>query len=255
MSLLCEESVGEFSVVRAPFSRGPDNSQSCFFAFTTLAQRTDGSRASFREGIDEQARRELEAALFPLSLTWLSLQHADRVFVGQRDGSRVPCFDAAIVETAGCAIAFTTADCLPIVLVSKSQGLIAGIHAGWRGIAKEVIENCCKQFILSCGGSMPGDTQAWIGPSIGSADYEVDGLTKSELLAGPQVLIDHFSPTSPGHFLADLPAIARAKLDAAGIPAERIFAQQGSTLLDARFHSARRDGEPSGRMATVTGKT
>ena len=61
------------------------------------------------------------------------------------------------------------------------------------------------------------------------------------------------SSTAPGHFLADLQAITKAKLNAAGVASERISSQGESTLTNERYHSARRDGESSGRMATVVG--
>jgi len=137
--------------------------------------------------------------------------------------------------------------------VSESAGIIAGIHAGWRGLAKGVIENCCEQFGSLNNGELPLDTQAWIGPAIAAADYEIDSSTRDQLLASASVSIEHFSPTEPGHFLADLPAMARAKLVASGVAAERIFAQTSSTFTEGKYHSARRDGEASGRMATVAG--
>ena len=277
------DSVGDFLVVRAPFTCGAGGDRSRFIAFTTLAQRVDGSVASFRMGTQEQARRELEAALEPLELTWLNLEHEAEVVlistdmtkgagavvspdkpasdwdgkpansireVELRSGKNA---DAGIVCTPGCAVAFTTADCLPIVLVSESCNLIAGIHAGWRSIAKRVIENCCTRFIDCCGGSMPEDAKVWIGPTIQAADFEIDEITRTQLLASPSVSAGHFSPTSPGHFLADLSAMAIAKFGASGVLEEDIEIQLGSTFSDLRFHSARRDKNASGRMATVVG--
>ncbi|MCL2530221.1 MAG: polyphenol oxidase family protein [Coriobacteriia bacterium] len=238
-----------FLVEKAAFSVAPSHR---FIAFTTLSECKDGSRASFAEGIEEQARRELEVALMPLGVTWLSLQHGADVILISDKQSPVS-VDAAIVDTPGFAVAFTTADCLPVVLVSESCGLIAGIHAGWRGVARGVIENCCAELATLNDGQMPLDTLAWIGPAIKAADYEVDATTREELLASASVSGEHFSPTKPGHFCADLPAMALAKLKAAGVAAERISVQPQSTFTETKYHSARRDGVTSGRMATVVG--
>ena len=258
-----------------------------FVAFTTLAERSSGGVASFREDSEEDARRELEVSLAPLKLTWLSLEHAgvvaqiptnsfehephlresfsdesrargitaDAGLVDALEVNRARRIkaDAGLVGTPGHAFAFTTADCLPIVLVSKKHMLIAGIHAGWRGLAKDVIENCCQAFAARFGGTMPEDVQGWIGPAIAARDYEVDSSTRQTLLASPQVSVEHFSPTRLGHFLADLRAMAVAKLTAMGLPSESIAICPGSTFADTRYHSARRDGEASGRMATVVG--
>ena len=308
--MLRKEHIGDFLVEFPPFVQTDGFTQTTgFFAFTTLAQRKDGTDASFRTDENQQARRELEAVLAPLNLTWLALDHGDHVVdiplvldcvvdektdvkavhadvakvcsllhadvskvrvdtakvssPGHANASKVNIdtatvctlhhADAAIVCSPGHAAAFTTADCLPVILLSESCGCIVGIHAGWRGIAKGVIENSCERLMRECGGRMPEDIQAWFGPAIASRDYEIDESTRTQLCASPHVGMEHFTPTSPGHFLADLPAIARSKLEAYSIPSGRIITHVESTFGDTRYHSARRDGDKSGRMATVFG--
>ncbi|MDR1713997.1 MAG: hypothetical protein LBR39_07610, partial [Coriobacteriales bacterium] len=46
-------------------------------AFTVAALRSDGTVADFTAGsaVGEASRRELEAELSPLSVTWLALEH------------------------------------------------------------------------------------------------------------------------------------------------------------------------------------
>lgn len=60
-------------------------------------------------------------------------------------------------------LAIKTADCLPIVIIGKSG--VANIHAGWRGLAEEIIlndeiKNIEPEIIL-------------IGPHISAVNYEV----------------------------------------------------------------------------------
>lgn len=250
------ETVGKFLVITPAFSAADG-----LFAFTTLAQQQDGSVASFKARHDEASRRELEAALAPLQLSWLKLEHANRV-------ARIPeelqdpeslkaqaqsiFADAVIIARPGYTAAFTTADCLPIIIASQGQQLIAGIHAGWRGIASGVISNCCAEFIHASGG-LPPDTQVWIGPSIAAKDYEIDADTRRLLLKNPLLNTGQLSPARPGHYFADLRAMACTQLEAAGIKPEWISVQPVSTYAESRFHSARRDGDKSGRMATVIG--
>ncbi|MCL2807517.1 MAG: polyphenol oxidase family protein [Coriobacteriia bacterium] len=280
--------LGDFWVVMPPFLQDNGGLDDSFIAFTTLAHRCCGRMASFREGTEDSARFELGDAIAPVSLSWLSLEHgalvalppygnrtvrSDACAADRADARAADCAahcadaraadrsvdhanaraDAAIVDTSGTAVAFTTADCLPIILASKSHVMIAGIHAGWRGIARGVIENCCLSFAKRCGGQMPADTQAWIGPAIKAADFEVSTSTRTELMNSPSVKSAHFSLTRPGHYLADLLAMSVAKLKASGIALDNITSWQGSTFSDLRCHSARRDGESSGRMATVIG--
>jgi YfiH family protein len=256
--MTAHDCIGEFLVVRAPFDSTAAVSEGSFVAFTTLTQRIDGSGASFKMEAEERARRELEAALSPLTFSWLTLEHGSRVVEipftpGSTGVGDAIAADAAVVSALGSAVAFTTADCLPVILASKSSGRIAGIHAGWRGIARGVLEESCLCFTALCGERMPKDAEAWVGPAIQAKDYEIDDDTRRQLLESPFVRADHFFPTQPRHFLADLPAMARAKLEAAGIAAERINVHAKSTFSDSRYHSARRDEKRSGRMATVVG--
>ena len=60
-----------------------------------------------------------------------------------------------------------------------------------------------------------------------------------------------FAPTRPGHWLADLPALARRRLVSAGMAAADIHGGDLCTIEDpGRFFSHRRDGR-SGRIATI----
>ena len=275
--------IGDFLMVQPPFDDWKG-----FLAFTILALRPDGTSVSFKAVVDEVSRRELEAALAPVRLTWLSLEHGNKVVeIAPRDAMfeepstsfaspvqpapanpPIPFFpstspapsipfspkaDAGVVCTPGYAVALTTADCVPIIVASAACRKISVIHAGWRGIAAGVIEACCSSFISCCGGTLPEDTKAWIGPAIAGSDYEVADETRSLLLQSPSVRPEHFVPTTIGHCLADLPAMAQAKLEATGISADGIFMYPASTISDTQFHSARRDGEAAGRMATVVG--
>ena len=222
--------------------------------FTTLAQRCDGTPASFMKEVEEKSRRELEAALAPLQLVWLTLEHGAHVVepgaAGEQGSVQA---DAAIVHTPGHAVAFTTADCLPVVMVSASHLIIAAIHAGWRGIASGIIENCCARFVALCHGSMPADIQVWIGPAIAACDYEIDDATRTALSGSAHVDETHFTPTRHGHYLADLSAMVHAKLEAVGVGSSKISCYPKSTFSHPQLHSARRDGDTSGRMATVVG--
>ena len=58
-----------------------------------------------------------------------------------------------------------------------------------------------------------------------------------------------FVATRPGHWLVDLPMLARRRLKAAGV--REVFGGSEDTIADAgRFFSHRRDGR-TGRMATL----
>jgi len=87
---------------------------------------------------------------------------------------------------------------------------------------------------------------AWLGPAIGGEVYEVGDEVRDALLAGP-VPAGALRPSPAGRWLADLTAIARARLRAAGVGA--VHGGGPCTYRDAaRFFSYRRDGV-TGRMA------
>ncbi|MDD2797899.1 MAG: peptidoglycan editing factor PgeF [Bacteroidales bacterium] len=80
--------------------------------------------------------------------------------------------DAIITASSQVCIGVTTADCVPILLYDPIQGVVASIHAGWRGTVKSIagktVQKMCARF-----GSNSSDILAIIGPSIGPDVYEV----------------------------------------------------------------------------------
>jgi YfiH family protein len=234
-------------------------------AFTTRARR-GGRPLSFAATEGEANRRELEQALTPLHVTWLTLEHGTKIALLNSNNAEdvrgapitpercSPIADAAIVVSPGTAVAFTTADCLPIVCADTRDHVVAGIHAGWRslaaGIIERTVESLCERY-----GVQPETLEVWIGPAIAREDYEVGSDVRDALLARPAVTSAHFSrsPNDATRWCADLPGAATSILMSLGIPALAIERHPESTRQSPLLHSARRDGAQSGRMATVVG--
>lgn len=104
---------------------------------------------------------------------------------------------------------------------------------------------------------VPNDLVAWLGPSIGRHVYEVgpevragfDHLNESEVDSA-------FTPSDAreGHWLADLPELAKGALCRAGVT--RIMGEQHCSYTQVdQYFSHRRDGYPTGRMATLVWRT
>ncbi|MEP5766319.1 MAG: peptidoglycan editing factor PgeF [Halieaceae bacterium] len=157
--------------------------------------------------------------------------------------------DAVLSRRAGLGCRIVTADCLPILLSNLAGTEVAAVHAGWRGLAAGVIENCVVGME-----SAATQLMAWIGPAISQPAYEVGAEVREALLAGPS------GPGSAGldacflprgdKFLADLPALARLRLQGLGV--EQVFGGDLCTWSDpASFHSFRRDGAAAGRIASM----
>ena len=68
-------------------------------------------------------------------------------------------------------LAILTADCVPIVLHDPVAGVLACVHAGWRGTVAGV--SAAALAAMQALGSRPSDVIAGIGPAIAAARYQV----------------------------------------------------------------------------------
>ena len=200
------------------------------------------------------ANRSRLRAHLPADPVWLSQVHGVRVIDPARHESAAtpPEADAARTCNAGTPCAVLTADCLPVLLCDHGGGAlateVAAIHAGWRGLADGVIEATAAAMQ-----TRSQDWLAWIGPCIGPAAFECGEDVLAAFCSGHPEARAAFRPhpESPGKWLGDLPAIARQRLVALGVPAAAIHGGEFCTVSDAaRFYSFRRDGV-TGRMASV----
>ena len=82
-----------------------------------------------------------------------------------------PVADALFSRGVQGAIAVITADCLPVLVASVDQPLVAAIHAGWQGLKAGILGHSISRLEKE-GASLTGLRIA-IGPSIGPCCYEV----------------------------------------------------------------------------------
>lgn len=198
------------------------------------------------------ANRRVLAGMLPGGsvLHWLDQAHGANV-VQAPWGDSEPEADASWSRTAGQACVVMTADCLPVLFCCRAGTAVAATHAGWRGLLAGVLESTIAAL-----GVKPGELLAWMGPAIGPAAFEVGEEVRDSFLAAALPAVRDstdgcFLPSSanPGHFFADLYALARLRLHSAGLG--QVFGGNFCTVTDAdRFFSYRRDGQ-TGRMASV----
>ena len=161
-------------------------------------------------------------------------------------GDDEPEADAAVTGVAGVVLAILTADCLPVVFAAKDGSEIAAAHAGWPGLSQGMLE-----ATLAAMRTPPADVLAWIGPCAGPARYEVGRNVFDAFVSHDAAAVSAFVATREGHWLADLPALARRRLIAAGMSMADIHGGTWCTMSEPdRFFSHRRDGR-SGRIATL----
>lgn len=80
--------------------------------------------------------------------------------------------DALISDDPAVAIAVRAADCVPLLMADRARGVVAAVHAGWRGtcagVAIAAIDALGREF-----GTRPADLVVAVGPSIGPCCYDV----------------------------------------------------------------------------------
>ena len=88
--------------------------------------------------------------------------------------------DALITNVKKIALGVLVADCVPVLIYDKNLKIISAIHAGWKGVYKEIIKKVVKFLIKK--GSNTKNLVAVIGPSISEKSYEVQKDFKSKFL-------------------------------------------------------------------------
>jgi YfiH family protein len=166
--------------------------------------------------------------------------------------------DGAYTRVSGLACTVMVADCLPILLCDALGTQVAAVHAGWRGLAGidgiGVLEQAIEQFRPVA----PVEYErsaieliAWLGPCIGPQAFEVGVDVRDAFVRTTPQATECFQPIPCGKWLADLPALARQRLQQLGIA--QVFGNDSSPSWctvgnPLRFFSHRRD-RVSGRQA------
>lgn len=176
--------------------------------------------------------------------------HGTQVLNLEEGLSDLPPADAAVTTRPGIACTVLVADCLPVLFTDRDGRGVAAAHAGWRGLAAGVLENTVAA-LRKVTGVPPEQLLAWLGPCIGPSAFEVGPDVLAAFGASPERPGGRFVPsTRPDgtpRWLADLPGLARDRLQAMGLTS--ITDSGLCTVSDAsRFFSFRRDGL-TGRMA------
>lgn len=175
---------------------------------------------------------------------WLSQTHSNRVHVARsRPEPAQPIeADASITRERGLACAVLTADCVPILLCADDGQEVAAVHAGWRGLDSGIVENTVAAMQTPV-----TRLQAWIGPCIHHANYEIGDALYARLCATDphraQCCVRHGE-----RWHLDLVRWSELSLRTSGV--DSVSVSGLCVHDDQRFFSYRRDGV-CGRMAAL----
>jgi YfiH family protein len=183
--------------------------------------------------------RRLEAA------TGLGFARVRQVHGAEVLEAEAPCLprreaDAVLSRRPGLAACVAVADCVPVLLADPAAGLVAAVHAGWRG----TLARAAAAGVEALRRAGASGLVAAIGPSIGPCCYQVSEALAADFEAAFGEGVVRRGPGGPR---LDLWAANARTLAEAGVGrVERL--DRCTACEPGRFFSHRRDGGRTGRM-------
>jgi hypothetical protein len=227
----------------------------CAFTSTRIGGVSRGAYESFNlaahvgddaDAVTQNRAQLRQTARLPAEPLWLNQVHGNEIVLAGSGAfsTGTPDADGVISRDGGAVLGILTADCLPIVICSRTGPALAALHCGWRSLAAGIVERAVARLATP-----PDDLLAWLGPAITQPAFEVGDEVRDLFLAGVEDATDCFMANDNDRWQADLPGLARLYLAAAGVldVADSALCTFGDR---ERFFSYRRDGQ-CGRMATV----
>ncbi|BAP55764.1 multi-copper polyphenol oxidoreductase, laccase [Thioploca ingrica] len=199
-------------------------------------------------GDDAQAVANNRAILvqtlkLPTEPIWLNQVHGTQAIAAQ-PAQLNGIADATYTNQAGQICVVLTADCLPVLFCDRYGTTVAAAHAGWRGLAAGILEATLQHFQVPA-----QDILVWLGPAIGPRVFEVGDEVRTAFIQVLPSAQSAFTPSRPGHWLANLYQLAQQRLSQQGVT--HIYGGDFCTYTDQeRFYSYRRD-KVTGRMASL----
>lgn len=167
----------------------------------------------------------------PFEVQSMKQVHGDNIMMFEKYHEDEIGHDAIICNKPGVTIMVRTADCIPLVVGDPKVGIVAAIHAGWRGLMKDIIPKTLEKMFEM--GSKPENIMVGIGPSL--------GLECSEF-SDPENEIPEKFHWAIHKKKVDLNGIALKQLADLGIKKENISHMNICTKCTEGWFSFRRNG-------------
>jgi hypothetical protein len=144
--------------------------------------------------------------------------------------------DGHVATEKGIALAVSVADCVP-VFIAHPSGVVAILHAGWRGTARRILDAGIAQ--LARQRLAPDELLIHLGPAICGRCYEVSAEIRSELTGQPA--------NRSGH--VDLRALIAEQAHEAGV--QRITVAPWCTRCDNDRFFSHRAGDGGRQLGVI----
>ena len=197
--------------------------------------------------VKENRLRLKQALDLPTEPVWLQQTHST-IVLRASENNREKEADASYADQPNHVCAVLTGDCLPVLFCRQDGTQVAAVHAGWRGLANGIIEKTVQKLNDATSSKHP--LLAWLGPAIGHHAYEIGDEVRDIFLMHDSNAAAAFHLSTQNRWFANLYELARLRLNQVGVT--QIYGGNFCTYSDnTRFFSARRDGQKTGRMASL----
>ena len=166
----------------------------------------------------------------------------DVIFIKHQRGNIIA--DGLVTDERKVPVGIYTADCIPILIIEPSRQLVAAVHAGWRGVMKNIAKNAIEQITL-LGGSAE-NILVGVGPAIKSCCYSV---SQERAVQFRKTYGDDGVMIKSGNYYIDLQTILYGQLISGGIKDAQIDIIAECTYCNDQYYSYRR-GDKNKRMVS-----
>lgn len=153
--------------------------------------------------------------------------------VGAPQPEPVPEVDALVTRVPGIALLTVAADCVPVLLGDSGAGVVAVVHAGWRGVRSDVVGTTLTSMLDL--GADASRIRAVVGPAVCGECYDVPRDRYDAVVAVAPTAASVARGGSPG---LDLRAAVVDRLRTAGA---HVALHGGCTQESDDLYSFRRD--------------
>lgn len=213
-------------------------------AFTTTRQGWGESVQAPLGQNSQETQQLIHLFNLPNTPSWLIQQHTNVVLEAiPKNFQSIGDASYSLQKNQVCVV--LTADCLPLLITDTRGTKVAAIHAGWRGLAANIIKATLEQL-----NHAPQDLLVWFGPAISAEHFEVGSDVYEIFTKNNPLNIRAFEPCGTKKWLADLYMLATIQLHQLGV--YQLYGGNFCTFRDQQlFFSYRRDHKNTGRMASL----
>ncbi|MDD5489351.1 MAG: peptidoglycan editing factor PgeF [Candidatus Moranbacteria bacterium] len=175
--------------------------------------------------------------IFPEDVSSGELVHGNQVrrVLTKNKGVRFKDADGLITGRKNIFLSVTAADCLPIFLFEPKKEIVGLVHAGWRSLEMNILENAIGK--MEDLGGTPENILAGIGPAICQKHYEVGPEVAEKFVKYPEAI-----GNGNNKIFLDIKKVAEMQLLSLGVSGKNIEISSACTFeLPKKYFSARRD--------------